>query len=100
VAWSGPSQAADGKLTIGLVLPMSGAFADQGKHYEDGVKLYQKLHGSTVAGLAVETVLRDDQGPGSGDLSRRLSQELIVRNKADLILGYSFTPNAMSSATL
>jgi branched-chain amino acid transport system substrate-binding protein len=100
VAWSGPSRAADGKLTIGLVLPMSGAFADQGKHYEDGVKLYQKLHGSTVAGLTVETVLRDDQGPGSGDLSRRLSQELIVRNKADLILGYSFTPNAMSSATL
>jgi len=97
---SGMAQAASGKLTIGLVLPMSGAFADQGQYYENGVKLYQKLHGSTVAGLTVETVLRDDQGPGSGDLARRLTQELIVRNKADVILGYSFTPNAMSAATL
>jgi branched-chain amino acid transport system substrate-binding protein len=97
---SGVTQAASGKLTIGLVLPMSGAFADQGQYYENGVKLYQKLHGSMVAGLTVETVLRDDQGPGSGDLARRLTQELIVRNKADVILGYSFTPNAMSAATL
>jgi branched-chain amino acid transport system substrate-binding protein len=100
VMLSGQAQAADGKLTIGLVLPMSGAFADQGQYYENGIKLYQKLHGSTVAGLAVETVLRDDQGPGSGDLARRLTQELFVRSKADIILGYSFTPNAMSAATL
>jgi branched-chain amino acid transport system substrate-binding protein len=100
LCFSGVSHAADGKLTIGLVLPMSGAFADQGQYYENGIKLYQKLHGSTVAGLAVETVLRDDQGPGSGDLARRLTQELIVRNNADVILGYSFTPNAMSAATL
>lgn len=97
---SSAAPAADGKLTIGLVLPMSGAFADQGQYYENGVKLYQKMHGTTVAGLTVETVLRDDQGPGSGDLARRLTQELIVRNKADIILGYSFTPNAMSAATL
>ncbi|MBR1219052.1 ABC transporter substrate-binding protein [Bradyrhizobium sp. U87765 SZCCT0131] len=94
------SRAADGKLTIGVVLPMSGAFADQGQHYDNGIKLYQKLHGTTVAGLTVETVVRDDQGPGSGDLARRLTQELIVRNKADVILGYSFTPNAMAAASL
>jgi len=97
---SGVAQGADGKLTIGLIFPMSGAFADQGQYYENGVKVFQRLHGSTVAGLPVETVLRDDQGPGSGDLARRLTQELIVRNKADVILGYSFTPNAMSAATL
>jgi len=95
-----PAAAADGKLTIGLVLPLSGAFADQGQHYENGIKLYQKINGSKVAGLTVETVVRDDQGPGSGDLSRRLTQELIVRNKADLIIGYSFTPNAMAAAGL
>ncbi|MEH2472121.1 branched-chain amino acid transport system substrate-binding protein [Nitrobacteraceae bacterium AZCC 2161] len=100
VAATGAAQAADGKLTIGLVLPMSGGFADQGQYYENGIKLYQKLHGSKFAGLNVETVLRDDQGPGSGDLARRLTQELIVRNKADVIIGYSFTPNAMSVATL
>jgi branched-chain amino acid transport system substrate-binding protein len=97
---AGAAGAADGKLTVGLVLPLSGAFADQGQHYENGIKLYQKINGSKVAGLTVETVVRDDQGPGSGDLARRLTQELIVRNKADLIIGYSFTPNAMAAAAL
>lgn len=95
-----PARAADGKLTIGIVLPLSGLYANEGAQYENGIKVYQALHGTKAAGLDVETVARDDQGPGSGDLSRRLTQELIVRNKADVILGYSFTPNAMSAATL
>src|SRR5437879_3541128 len=94
------ASAADGKLTIGLVLPLSGAFANEGEQYQNGIRTYQALHGDKVGNLKVEVITRDDQGPGSGDLSRRLTQELIVREKADVILGYSFTPNAMSSATL
>jgi branched-chain amino acid transport system substrate-binding protein len=92
--------AADGKLTIGVVLPLSGAFANEGEQYQNGIKVYQALHGNKAGNLTVDVVTRDDQGPSSGDLSRRLTQELIVRDKADVILGYSFTPNAMSSATL
>ncbi|HWL03980.1 MAG TPA: ABC transporter substrate-binding protein [Xanthobacteraceae bacterium] len=98
--WGGSAQAQQKKLTVGVVLPLSGTYADQGRHYEDGMKLYQKLHGNSAAGVPVEMVVRDDQGPGSGDLARRLTQELIVRNGADVILGYSFTPTAMSVATL
>jgi branched-chain amino acid transport system substrate-binding protein len=104
VAAIGPTvfdaHAADGKLTIGVVLPLSGAFASEGEQYLNGIKVYQALHGTKAGKLEVATVVRDDQGPGSGDLSRRLTQELIVREKADVILGYSFTPNAMSSASL
>jgi branched-chain amino acid transport system substrate-binding protein len=100
VALAGPARAADGKLTIGVVLPLSGTFADQGAQYQNGIKVYQALHGDKVGNLKVETIFRDDQGPSSGDLSRRLTQELIVGNKADVILGYSFTPNAMSAATM
>lgn len=96
----GLAQAADGKLKIGVVLPLSGPFGTEGYQYENGIKVFQKLHGTKVAGMPVELVVRDDQGPGSGDLARRLTQELIVRDKADVILGYSFTPNAMSTATL
>lgn len=95
-----PAPAADGKLTIGVVLPLSGVFANEGEQYQNGIKTWQALHGDKVGNLKIEVVTRDDQGPGSGDLSRRLTQELIVREKADVILGYSFTPNAMSSATL
>jgi len=88
------------KLVVGVLLPLSGTFADQGAHYEAGIRLYQELHGTEVAGRSIQLVLRDDQGPGSGDLARRLTQELIARNKAQIILGYSFTPNAMVSASL
>jgi len=96
-----PSLAAQARdFVVGTVLPLSGTFADQGRHYEDGMKVFQKIHGDTVGDLTVRFVVRDDQGPGSGDLARRLTQELILREKADIIVGYSFTPNAMAAASL
>ncbi len=95
-----PVRAANGQLTIGCLLSLSGTYANQGVQYQNGIKTFQALHGTTVAGLPVKLVYRDDQGPASGDLSRRLTQELIVREKADVILGYCFTPNALSSASL
>ena len=98
-AIAAPALAA-GTVTVGVVLPLSGAYADQGAQYEGGIKAYQALHGTTAAGLQVRVVAKDDQGPASGDLARRLTQELILREKADIILGYSFTPNAMAAATL
>jgi len=93
------TQAAE-KLVVGVMLPLSGPFADQGTQYESGIRLYQALHGLEVAGRRIEIVTRDDQGPGSGDLARRLTQELIARSGAELIVGYGFTPNAMVSASL
>lgn len=92
------SATASDDLTVGLILPLSGTYADQGAYYEDGARLYQKMHGTEVAGRDVKLVVRDDQGPGSGDLSRRLTQELILREGAEVIIGYSFTPNAMAAA--
>jgi branched-chain amino acid transport system substrate-binding protein len=96
---AGTARAA-GQLTIGVILPLSGIYANQGAIYENGIKTFQALHGTEVAGLPVKIVTRDDQGPASGDLARRLTQELILRGKADIILGYSFTPNAMAAASL
>ena len=94
-----PARAAS-QVTVGMVIPLSGTYANQGTQFENGVKVFQALHGTTAAGLPVRVVSRDDQGPDSGDLARRLTQELIVRDKADIILGYNFTPNAMASASL
>lgn len=94
-----PARAAT-SLTVGALLPMSGFYANQGAQYENGMKAFLALRGSEVAGLPVRLVVRDDQGPASGNLSRRLTQELILREKADIILGYAFTPNAMAAATL
>ncbi len=95
-----PARAASGMLTIGCLLPLSGDYADHGVYYENGIRTFQALHGASVAGLPVKLVFRDDRGPASGDLSRRMTQELIIREKADVVLGYAFTPNAMSSASV
>ena len=94
-----PAYAAD-DVVVGVILPLSGAFADQGSHYETGMRLYQQLNGAQAGGRNVKLVVKDDQGPGSGDLARRLTQELIARDKAELIVGYSFTPNAMAAASI
>ncbi|MBB3178592.1 ABC transporter substrate-binding protein [Variovorax sp. Sphag1AA] len=94
-----PAYAA-GDVVVGVILPLSGAFADQGSHYETGMRLYQELNGTKAGGKDVKLVVKDDQGPGSGDLARRLTQELIARDKAELIVGYSFTPNAMAAASI
>jgi branched-chain amino acid transport system substrate-binding protein len=94
-----PAHAAK-ELVVGSILPLSGPFADQAAHYETGMRMFLEMHGADVAGRRIKIVTRDDQGPGSGDLSRRLTQELISREKAELLVGYSFTPNAMAAASL
>ncbi|CAM5219529.1 Branched-chain amino acid transport system substrate-binding protein OS=Castellaniella defragrans OX=75697 GN=HNR28_001882 PE=3 SV=1 [Castellaniella defragrans] len=100
LGWAGAPAYAASDLVVGTVLPLSGTFAEQGANYQDGMRLYQEMHGTQVAGRTIKLVFRDDQGPGSGDTARRLTQELITRDKAELIVGYSFTPNAMSAASL
>ncbi|MDM0078136.1 ABC transporter substrate-binding protein [Variovorax sp. J2P1-59] len=87
-------------LIVGVILPLSGTFADQGSHYENGMRLYQELNSPQVGDRNIRLVVKDDQGPNSGDLARRLTQELITRDKAELIVGYSFTPNAMAAASI
>lgn len=100
LGWTSLPAHAAGELVVGTILPLSGTFAEQGANYEDGMRLYQQTHGTQVAGRTITLAIRDDQGPGSGDTARRLTQELIARDKAELIVGYSFTPNAMSAATM
>ena len=49
-------------IKIGLILPMSGPFADYGDQISRGVKLYMQRHGDTIAGKKVEVILKDDTG--------------------------------------
>jgi branched-chain amino acid transport system substrate-binding protein len=47
----------------------------------------------------VEFLIRDDTGPNP-DKAKQLAQELIVRDKVNLLAGVIFTPNAMAIAPL
>jgi branched-chain amino acid transport system substrate-binding protein len=84
-------------LKIGLVLSLSGQFADAGNQLDNGIKTYMKMHGDTVAGKKIE-IIRRDTGGIAPDVAKRLSQELVVRDKVDLLAGYVLTPNAMAAA--
>ncbi len=73
------AQAAD-PVKIGLVLPMTGPFAAYGKQIPHGVKLYLATKGDTFAGRKVELIIKDDSPGTAGDVSKRLAQELVVKD--------------------
>ncbi|MCK9381416.1 MAG: ABC transporter substrate-binding protein [Sulfuritalea sp.] len=91
------AQAAD-PIKIGLVLPMTGPFAAYGKQIEHGVKLYLATQGDTFGGRKVELIVKDDSPGTAGDVSKRLAQELVIKDKVDILAGFGLTPSAFAVA--
>jgi branched-chain amino acid transport system substrate-binding protein len=87
-------------LKIGLIVPMSGPFASYGKLIDHGVQLWLKEHGATIAGRKVEVILKNDAPGTSGDVDKRLAQELVVQDKVDILAGFALTPSAFAVAPL
>jgi branched-chain amino acid transport system substrate-binding protein len=84
-------------VKIGLIMPYSGQFADTATQMDNGIKLYMKQHGDTVGGAKVEFI-RKDTGGIAPDIAKRLAQEAIVRDHADILGGFVLTPNALAGA--
>src|SRR5947207_8344462 len=89
-----PASAQD-TLKIGLVMTLSGQFADGGIQVQNGVKTYMKEHGETIGGKKIELIVKDSGGMAP-DVAKRLTQELVVRDKVDIIAGFVLTPNALA----
>jgi branched-chain amino acid transport system substrate-binding protein len=86
-------------VKIGMINEYSGQFADTGNQIDHGVTLYMKQHGDTIAGKKIE-IIRKDTGGIAPDIAKRLAQELVVRDNADIFGGFSLTPNALASADI
>ena len=84
-------------MKIGLIMPYSGQFADTATQMDNGIKLYMKQHGDTVAGKKIE-IIRKDVGGINPPTAKRLAQELVTRDKVDIIAGFVLTPNALAAA--
>lgn len=93
---SGTAQA-EGVVKLGLIGEFSGPFAQYGAQIYGGMKAYMKLNGDTVAGRKIEVIQRDTGGPAP-EVAKRLAQELVTRDKVDLLVGFGLTPNALASA--
>jgi branched-chain amino acid transport system substrate-binding protein len=96
IALASPGRAQD-SVKVGLIISYSGQFADTGAQMDNAIKLYIKQHGDTVAGKKIE-LIRKDTGGIAPDVAKRLAQELVVRDHADIIAGFTLTPNALAAA--
>ncbi|QBR04104.1 ABC transporter substrate-binding protein [Paraburkholderia pallida] len=86
-------------IKIGLLLTYSGASGMTGQVADNVIKLFQQENGTTVGGRQIEFVKRDTTGPNP-EVVKRVAQELIVRDKVDMLIGPDFTPNVLVAAPL
>ena len=90
--------AAQEPLKVGMVLEMSGGFADFGMQMMNGARAYMKVHGDTVAGRKVQLIVKDTTGVP--DVAKRVAQELVTNDKVDFLAGFGLTPSALAVASL
>ena len=87
-------------IKIGLINTYSGPLASNGEQIQKAVDLYLKQNEAKLpAGVKIEIIKRDDTGINP-ETAKRLAQELIVRDKVNLITGVVWTPNAAAIAPL
>jgi branched-chain amino acid transport system substrate-binding protein len=86
-------------LKIGLVLSVSGFYADAARQIRNGIDLYMAQHGDTVAGRKVQLIVKDTGGIAPA-VAKRAAQELLIKDKVDILAGFALTPNAISVAPL
>jgi len=92
-----PAAFAQEVVKIGFIGELSGPFAEFGRQMQTGIRAYQKQFGDTVAGKKIEVVYKDTGG-ANPELSKRLAQELVLRDKVQFLTGFGFTPNAAAVA--
>ena len=95
---TGTAATAQETIRIGLLVPMTGPFSYMGRQISAGVGLYLAQYGTAIAGKKVEVIVKDDAG--SADNTRRLAQELVVKDKIAVLAGFGLTPQAFATAPL
>lgn len=94
-----PGLLAAATVKVGVVLTYSGGAAQFGQQIDRGMNLYIKQHGAELGDHQIELIKRDSKRPG-GDIAKTAVQELITREKVDILAGFVFSPNAIASAPL
>lgn len=94
----GAIPAAAQTVKVGIILTYSGPEAPLGDTIDKGIKLWMTEHEKDLpAGVKVELIRRDDTGPNP-EVAKRLAQELVIRDKVNLLTGVVWSPNAAAIA--
>ena len=89
---------AEGVVKVGVLEAMNGQQQSTGVQTLAAMKLYMQQHGDTVAGKKIELIVKDDGAVMEN--TKRLAQELIVRDKVNFLVGFAITPTALAVAPL
>jgi len=86
-------------VKVGVVMTYSGVNAEYGDQITRAMELYLKLNQKELGGHTIELIKRDSKNPG-GAVAKTLVQELVTRDKVDILTGFVFSPNAIASAPI
>ena len=89
---------------IGLIASYTGAFATWGTQFQNAIEAFQAIHGKSVKGpkgedIEVQFLYRDAASAGP-DKAKQLAEELIVRDKVNMLAGFELSPHAMAVGDL
>jgi branched-chain amino acid transport system substrate-binding protein len=86
-------------VKIGVLTSYTGISASSGEQIDGDIKLFTKKYGDTIGGHKIVFVKRDSTGPNPAVAKPRM-QELIFRDKVQILNGIDFTPNVLAYAPL
>jgi branched-chain amino acid transport system substrate-binding protein len=92
------ARAAD-PIRIGVILPMSGPFESTGRQIDAAIRLFVARNGDTVAGRKIEVIVRDDTGLAP-ETTKRIAQEMAVKDQVAVLAGFGLTPLALAAAPI
>ncbi len=86
-------------VKVGVIMTYSGTNAEYGDQITRAMELYLKLNQKELGGHTIELIKRDSKNPG-GAVAKTLAQELVTRDKVDILTGFVFSPNAIATAPI
>ena len=81
------------EIKVGILAPFSGPFAVWGSQYKQAIEVFLDERGTKVGDHTVTLIYRDTAS--QPEIAKRLAQELITRDKVDVIAGLALTPEAL-----
>ena len=93
------AQAQEDTIKVGVLMSYSGIAMQGGVSADNVIKQFQARFGTAPGGRKIELVRRDTTGPNP-EVARRMAQELIGREKVQIVIGPDFTPNTLTLAPL
>jgi branched-chain amino acid transport system substrate-binding protein len=86
-------------IKVGVLAPFAGPMAIWGEQFKNAINVYVAQNGAKAGAHTIEFIYRD-AGFGNPDLARSVAQELLVKDKVNMLAGFVFTPDALAVAPL